>query len=289
MHFFVKYFLMFLFFSSAGWLIESLYCSIGPMVSGKVKKFKFINRGFLTGPMTPIYGVSCMVMAATLLPFKHNILAIFVLGLVVCDVVEYVTSFVMEKLFNARWWDYTGYFLNIKGRICFRNSIIWGALSVVFIKGIYPGVNWIFDQLLDAITWEGIIALTFLLLGVFLVDLDRTVVASLSIHDLILKAKGFRNAVYSAGDRLKTSGDGMLTDLQENYVEDLRNSIAHMAGWQRYRVKRMVEMYPQIRGIFSRTREEIMEVADISSLLGKLQFLRMDLETFFSQEKNEMY
>lgn len=53
MHFFVKYFLMFLFFSSAGWLIESLYCSIGPMVSGKVKKFKFINRGFLTGPLTP--------------------------------------------------------------------------------------------------------------------------------------------------------------------------------------------------------------------------------------------
>lgn len=50
MHFFVKYFLMFLFFSSAGWLIESLYCSIGPIVSGKVKKFKFINRGFLTGP-----------------------------------------------------------------------------------------------------------------------------------------------------------------------------------------------------------------------------------------------
>ena len=289
MHFFVKYFLMFLFFSSAGWLIESLYCSIGPMVSGKVKKFKFINRGFLTGPMTPIYGVSCMVMAATLLPFKHNIVAIFVLGLVVCDIVEYVTSFVMEKLFNARWWDYTGYFLNIKGRVCFRNSIIWGALSVVFIKGIYPGVNWIFDQVLDAITWEGIIAITFLLLGVFLVDLGRTVVASLSIHDLILKAKGFRNAVYSAGDKLKTSGDDLLTELQENYVEDLRSSIAHMAGWQRYRVKRMVEMYPQIRGIFSRTREEIMEVADISSLLGKLQFLRMDLETFFSQEKNEMY
>lgn len=85
MHFFVKYFLMFLFFSSAGWLIESLYCSIGPIVSGKVKKFKFINRGFLTGPLTPIYGVSCMVMAATLLPFKNNIFAIFFLGLVVCD------------------------------------------------------------------------------------------------------------------------------------------------------------------------------------------------------------
>ena len=289
MHFFVKYFLMFLFFSSAGWLIESLYCSIGPMVSGKVKKFKFINRGFLTGPMTPIYGVSCMVMAATLLPFRNNIVAIFVLGLVVCDVVEYVTSFSMERLFNARWWDYTGYFLNIKGRICFRNSIIWGALSVVFIKGIYPGINWVFDKLLDAITWEGIIALTFLLLGVFLVDLGRTIVASLSIHDLVLKARGFRDAVYSAGDKLRTSGDELLTELQENYIDDMRSSVSQMTGWQRYRVKRMVETYPQLLDYFARTREEIMEVADISSLLGELRFLRMDLEAFFTQEKNEMY
>lgn len=289
MHFFVKYFLMFLFFSSVGWLIESLYCSIGPMVSGKVQRFRFINRGFLTGPMTPIYGVCCMVMAATLLPFKNNIPVIFLLGLIVCDVVEYVTSFVMEKLFNARWWDYTGYFLNIKGRICFRNSIIWGALSVVFIKGIFPGVNWIFDKLLDAITWEGIIALTFLLLGVFLVDLGRTVVASLSIHDLMRKAQSFRDAILETGGRLKAQSDELRAELQQNYVEDLRQSVSHMTGWQRHRIKRMIKTYPQLFNYFARTREEIMEATDISSLLRELRFLRMDLETFFTHDKNEMF
>jgi len=109
------------------------------------------------------------------------------------------------------------------------------------------------------------------------------------IHDLVLKAKGFRDAIYGAGDKLKTSGDELLSDLQANYVDDMRRSVSHMTGWQRYRVKRMIEMYPQLLDYFARTREEIMEVADISSLLGELRFLRMDLEAFFTHEKNEMY
>lgn len=287
MHFFVKYFLMFLFFSSVGWLMESLYCSIGPMFSGK--KFKFINRGFLTGPVTPIYGVACLVMAATLLPFRKHIWIIFLLGILVCDLVEYATSYIMERLFNARWWDYTGYFLNIKGRICFRNSIIWGVLSVVFIRGIYPGVNWLFDKLLGAITWEGIIALTFLLLGVFLMDLVRTVIASLSIHDIMRKARHLIDSLQSAGDRLKVAAEDRKEDLQTNYLEDLRRSISHMTGWQRYRIKRLMQTYPQFRDYFTRAHDEILEKEDLSSVLLELRYLQMDIEAFFTHEKNEMY
>ncbi len=289
MHFFVKYFLMFLFFSSVGWLMESLYCSIGPVITGKVEKFKFINRGFLTGPMTPIYGVSCMAMAATLLPFKDNLILVFFLGLLVCDIVEFITSVLMEKLFNARWWDYTGYFLNIQGRICFRNSLIWGALSVVFIKFIYPGVNFMFDQLLDAISWEGVIALTFMLLGVFIVDLGRTVVASLSIHSLMNKAKNFRNNIFKTGDKLKTSSEELRAELQKNYVDDLRTSFSHMTGWQRYRIRRLVKNYPQFQYFIATTRDEISSIHDISLMLAELRYLQMDVEAFFSDEKNEMY
>ena len=100
---------------------------------------------------------------------------------------------------------------------------------------------------------------------------------------------GRNGAIYGAGDKLKTSGDELLSELQANYVDDMRRSVSHMTGWQRYRVKRMVEMYPRLLDYFARTREEIMEVADISSLLGELRFLRMDLEAFFTHEKNEMY
>ncbi|MBQ8062732.1 MAG: putative ABC transporter permease [Clostridia bacterium] len=292
MHFFVKYFLMFLFFSSAGWLIESLYCSIGPVVSGKTKTFKFINRGFLTGPMTPIYGVSCMVMLATLLPFRDNVFLIFILGLIVCDVVEYITSYVMEKLFNARWWDYTGYFLNIKGRICFRNSLIWGALSALFIKGIYPGVNILFDRLLNAITWEGVIGLTFLLLGVFLVDLGRTVVASLNISKLIHRVQQFRDMVMNPGDTIMEAGEklhNISQKVQENYVNDMRTSISQLTGWQRHRIKRLLTLYPQFSAYAKETREEIGKTNDLSTLITEFRYLRMDAEALLSNDKKEMY
>lgn len=282
MHFFVKYFLMFLFFSSAGWLIESLYCSLGPVIRKKVDHFKFINRGFLTGPMTPIYGVSCMAMLATLLPFRNNLFALFFMGMLVCDVVEYATSVIMEKLFNARWWDYTGYFLNLKGRICFRNSIIWGALSVLFLKLIYPGVNRLFDWLLGAVTWEGIIAITFLLLGIFLVDLGRTVVASLNISKLIHRAQRFR-------EEFGPRKDELLEDLQHTYVDEVRSSVNHMTGWQRYRIKRLVNTYPQLTQYVLETREEVLKNRDFSTLVKEFQFLKMDMEAFFTHEKNEMY
>lgn len=292
MHFFVKYFLMFLFFSSAGWLIESLYCSIGPMVSGKKDKFEFINRGFLTGPLTPIYGVSCMVMLATLLPFRENPFAIFFLGLFVCDLVEYFTSFIMERLFNARWWDYTGYFLNMKGRICFRNSIMWGGLSLLFIKGIYPGVNRLFDWLLAQITWEGVIGLTFLLLGVFLVDLGRAFVTSLNISKLIHRAQKFREAVQNPEDVLMEAGEklrGIREDLQRNYVDDMRSSVSQLTGWRRYRIKRLLSLYPQLSSYMGETREELSKTHDISTLIAEFQYLRMDVEALFSNDKNEMY
>ena len=282
MHFFVKYFLMFLFFSSVGWLIESLYCSIGPVITKKTDHFKFVNRGFLSGPLTPIYGVSCMAMIGTLLPFRNNFIALFFMGVLVCDVVEYLTSFIMEKLFNARWWDYTGYFLNIKGRICFRNSVIWGALSIVFLKFIYPGVNRLFDWLLGELTWEGVIGLTFLLLGIFLADLWRSIVTSLNISKLIHRAQRFREEVVSHKDEV-------LEDLQRDYVEDMRSSIKHMTGWQRHRVKRLVETYPQITAYFRETREEVTKNRDLSTFIKEFQFLRMDVKALLSQEKNEMY
>ena len=96
------YVVEFFFYSAAGWLIESLYCSIG---EGRI-----INRGFLTGPMCPIYGTAALVMTVCLYnPFYDRPVLVFLLGMLLCNVVEYMTSFLMEKLFHARWWDYMVY------------------------------------------------------------------------------------------------------------------------------------------------------------------------------------
>lgn len=136
----VKYILLFFFYSAAGWLLESVYCSIGEK--------KIINRGFLTGPLCPIYGTAAIVMAVLIYnPFKDKPLLVFLLGIIFCDIVEYITSYVMEKLFAARWWDYTYEFMNLNGRICLKHSLYWGVISVVFVKTIHPAVERLYEKI----------------------------------------------------------------------------------------------------------------------------------------------
>ena len=103
----IQYFLIFLFYAFLGWLGESLYVSMAE-ASKEHRNFRFINRGFLRGPVTPIYGVCGLVMTFALVPVSSSYWKTIVIGIVLCDAVEYFTSWSMEKLFHARWWDYTG-------------------------------------------------------------------------------------------------------------------------------------------------------------------------------------
>lgn len=169
----VKYILLFFFYSAAGWLLESVYCSIGEK--------KIINRGFLTGPLCPIYGTAAIVMTVLLYnPFREKPLVVFMLGIILCDIVEYITSYVMEKLFAARWWDYTYELLNINGRICLKHSLYWGVISVVFVRVIHPAV----DRLYDKINGEYIYFIFAAVLIIFVIDLINAVIKASDIRKL---------------------------------------------------------------------------------------------------------
>lgn len=99
----------------------------------------------MKGPVVPIYGAAAVVLGLSLMPFYYKfgytwyiILFVMILGVVIADVLEYSTSFVMEKLFNARWWDYSDEKFNLHGRICLKHSIYWLAATGVFIYIIHP-------------------------------------------------------------------------------------------------------------------------------------------------------
>lgn len=178
----VKYILLFFFYSAGGWLLESIYCSIGEK--------KIINRGFLTGPLCPIYGTAAIVMVVLIYnPFRDNALVVFLLGIVLCDIVEYITSYIMEKLFAARWWDYTYELLNINGRICLKHSLYWGIISVVFVKALHPVV----DRLYNNINGEYLNTILIVILVIFALDLANAVRKALDIRKLQLKLSGFIN------------------------------------------------------------------------------------------------
>jgi len=176
----IKYILLFFFYSFAGWCLESLYCSIGEK--------KLINRGFLTGPLCPIYGVAALVITILIYnPFKDKPLLVFLLGIVFCDIVEYFTSYIMEKLFAARWWDYTYEFLNIKGRICLKHSLYWGVISVVFVNVIHPAV----DNLYNKINGDYTVYILAVILVIFAADLVNAVRKALDIRKLQMKLNKF--------------------------------------------------------------------------------------------------
>ena len=122
--------LFFIAYSVGGWVCESVYCSV---LDGRV-----INRGFLNGPVCPIYGTGAMLVVIFLLPVQNSLLLVFLLGMVMTSALEYLTSVVMEKLFHARWWDYSQHRFHIHGRVCLLNSTLFGLMSMVLMKWIHP-------------------------------------------------------------------------------------------------------------------------------------------------------
>ncbi|MDO4173625.1 MAG: putative ABC transporter permease, partial [Eubacteriales bacterium] len=134
-----RYVMIFLIYSCMGWIFETIYCTI--------VTHRWANRGFLYGPVCPIYG--CGAVAITILvqrmeqPDMGGIAwwQIYLLSVVGSAVLEFVTSLVLEKLFHASWWDYSHLPFNIQGRVCLRNSLLFGVAGLVIVYLILPVVN----------------------------------------------------------------------------------------------------------------------------------------------------
>ncbi len=153
------YFLLFIIYSVLGWLMEEIITSI-------VQK-KITNRGFLIGPYCPIYGVAGITMTFLLSNLKENIPLLFIASFLVCSAIEYLTSFLMEKLFKARWWDYSHKKFNLHGRICLSNALFFGILGVILIRYINP----FFMHALDEIPHNSLKWVSMSFGVIFLIDL----------------------------------------------------------------------------------------------------------------------
>lgn len=122
----------FVIYSFLGWVMESIVRSIAEK--------KLINTGFLVGPMCPIYGIGAMIMLLFLDGFENNIPLLFIVSIVVLTIWEYLVGVLLETIFKTKYWDYSDQKFNFQGRVCLTNSICWGILGVLFVKGIHPAI-----------------------------------------------------------------------------------------------------------------------------------------------------
>ncbi len=131
--------LYFFAYGFVGWLWESGYVSL--------QKKRWVNSGFLNGPVIPVYGFSMTAVLAAIQPFANNLILLYLLSALVITVIEYVTSWGMEKLFHARWWDYSKVPLNLNGRVALPISAFWGLGVVVIVKCLHPFIAQIVTHL----------------------------------------------------------------------------------------------------------------------------------------------
>ena len=132
-------FLVFYIYSVIGWIMESTFVSI--------KMKKTYNRGFFIGPYCPIYGFGALIIALYIFQYKENPFTVFILTLVICSVLEYITSWGLEKLFKTRWWDYSKKPFNLNGRVCGENSILFGLCGIIMVYIIHPIFNKIINNI----------------------------------------------------------------------------------------------------------------------------------------------
>ncbi len=122
----------FFLFSIIGWMVESIYISFCNR--------KLTNRGFMTGPFCPIYGVGATLGYIILHPFANNIVALYIIGALLATLFEFLVAKLMIKLFGEVWWDYNDKFCNYKGVICLESTLAWGLYAVIIITFLFEKV-----------------------------------------------------------------------------------------------------------------------------------------------------
>ena len=152
------FFILFMMYSFLGWIVETFEIFI--------TKGKIVNRGFFIGPYCPIYGVGLILITSLLKNYTDSIIVLFILSIFICMTLEYLTSYVMEKWFHARWWDYSDTKFNLNGRICLETTIPFGLGGVFIMYIVHPFLT----GLLNNLSSKTIIILGTILFLIFLID-----------------------------------------------------------------------------------------------------------------------
>lgn len=167
--------LLFFFYCFCGWVWESCYVSLC--------RRHWVNRGFLNGPLLPIYGSGAILILFVTLPVENDLLLVYLLGTLAATVLEYVTGDVMERLFKVRYWDYSSHKYNLNGHICLSSSIAWGFFSILLVRFLHPPVA----RLLAGIPAFLVDPLALVLTAGFSVDVVQSVQAALDLREVLAK------------------------------------------------------------------------------------------------------
>jgi len=183
-----------------GWCAEVAYAA---MCEGK-----FVNRGFLNGPYCPIYGVGVVLVIGLLTPLRSSRLLLFCGSVVLTSALEWLTGFVLEKVFHDKWWDYSDVPFNLNGYICLKFSILWGFGCMFIMEIFHPTVAALVNWIPVKLGWPVIV----LLLAAFLADACVTARSILRLNQRL-------EHMEEIAEKLKDVSDRIGEEISENVLE----------------------------------------------------------------------
>lgn len=205
-----KIFLLFIIYSFLGWLMETVACFLSTK--------KFTNRGFLLGPCCPIYGFGVLLIVILLHKYQKDPLILFIMAIIICSLLEYITSWLMEIIFKNRWWDYSNKRFNINGRICLETMIPFGIIGTFVFYILNPAITKIIGLLPKIIT----ITIAIMIFILFIID------TSISFNVIV---------------KLKNVGKSIKTDSTDEITKKVREALLNKSFLHR----RLIKAFPHMR------------------------------------------
>ena len=234
-------FLLFIIYAFLGWIVE--------IINNIVIFKKFVNRGFLIGPYCPIYGVGGLIATIFLTKYKESIIVLFVMSMFLFALLEYFTSYLMEKLFKARWWDYTDYRFNINGRICLETLIPFGLLGCFAIYVVNPIIFSIFNMT-NIVVLRVIASIIFI---IFIIDFTVSLKIINSFKDTAVKF--------------------LKKDNTEEITKKVKEILLSKSVW----TKRLIESFPKAKAVITNNIDLIRMKFELKQTKKELKQTKKEL------------
>lgn len=233
---FNEYMLCFFLYGFVGWCTEVGFAA--------VKQRRFVNRGFLNGPICPIYGVGVTFVILLLTPFSRNVFFFYVFSVIVVTILEGTTGWAMDKIFHNKWWDYSHMPFNLGGYVCLLFSMLWGAACIFIIYFLHPAVYKGLSLLPNALE----LVLTILLFAVLLADITVTFSAIFKFNKSLAHLRKITDELHEISDQL---GE----DIYENVMRALEKQ--ELAGKIPKTARRLIRAFPHLE---SRKYKEQLDI-----------------------------
>lgn len=259
---FTIYQLIWFFFIYAflGWCLEVVFCS--------VNTGHWVNRGFLNGPVCPIYGCGMVIVLLCLTPLKENLLVLFLGSFLLTSTLELITGFVLKKAFHTTWWDYTDEPFNIGGYVCLKFSLGWGLGGMCAVRLLHPPIEKLVDLMPQKVGWVMLAVLGVLFAADFAATLATLAGFSRDLRELDRIAAALRKSSNAISEDLGSgavAADEKLTAAKESLparrasLEVRRDLLrAQMLDRKLLGVSRLMKAFPNMQAL--RHREVLGEL-----------------------------